>query len=315
MKTFTKKTMMVLAMLSMVSAANATIFRVSNITGSSAPYSTIAAAHDAASDGDTIMVDSSPNSYGDITLGKSVVLIGPGYWLIANNIAQEGNNTATIGNLEISGEGAVVEGMTISGLANIKASKVIIKRCLLNKGTMDKCITFGAGGTSHCVIHQNYIYGQINTYKNDAYQTSYLQITNNIFIGNTSSWDLISKIDNGYIAYNIFVYGRIPLPGVYNTTFERNIIKSNNSVTENNNNTITDNFVWDAWEYKTSMSDIQMRDVNLPEEGKAYGPFAGNDPYVISGIPAGPYIEDITMPTTVELGSSQEVTVKIGVVQ
>lgn len=303
-------------MLSMVSAANATIFRVSNITGSSAPYSTIAAAHDAASDGDTIMVDSSPNSYGDITLGKSVVLIGPGYWLIANNIAQEGNNTATIGNLEISGEGAVVEGMTISGLANIKASKVIIKRCLLSRDTMGRCITFGAGGTSHCVIHQNYIYGQINTYNNDTNQTSYLQITNNIFIGNTASWDLIGKIDNGYIAYNIFVHGRIPLSAVYNTTFEYNIMKTNGAVTgNNNNNTITNNYVPENWGYKTSMYDVAIRDVYLLEAGMAYGPFAGNDPYVISGIPAGPYIEDITMPTTVELGSSQEVTVKIGVVQ
>lgn len=302
-------------MLSMVSAANATIFRVSNITGSSAPYSTIAAAHDAASDGDTIMVDSSPNSYGDITLGKSVVLIGPGYWLIANNIAQEGNNTATLGNLDISGEGTVVEGMTISGIANINASKVVIKRCLLNYGTMSKCIGFGAVGTSNCVIHQNYIYGGINTTKNNTNQTSYLQITNNIFIGNTSTWDLIGKVDNGYIAYNIFLYGRIPLPAVYNTTFERNIMRASNSVAEKNGNTITDNYVPGTWEYKTSMYDIEMRDVNLPEEGKAYGPFAGNDPYVISGIPAGPYIEDITMPTTVELGSSQEVTVKIGVVQ
>ena len=44
--------MLILAAVCMSAAANAKILRVSNFSGSSAPYSTIEAAHDAASAGD-----------------------------------------------------------------------------------------------------------------------------------------------------------------------------------------------------------------------------------------------------------------------
>ena len=53
-----KKTLLILAAACMAVAANAKILRVSNVSGSSAPYSTIEAAHEAANAGDTIMVDS-----------------------------------------------------------------------------------------------------------------------------------------------------------------------------------------------------------------------------------------------------------------
>jgi len=46
-------------------------------------------------------------------------------------------------------------------------------------------------------------------------------------------------------------------------------------------------------------------------EGK--GAFAGDDPYVISGIPAGPVIQDITVPSTVEQGGTLNVTIKLGI--
>ncbi len=55
-----------------------------------------------------------------------------------------------------------------------------------------------------------------------------------------------------------------------------------------------------------------MRDCPLPQEANGYGAFAGNDPYVISGIPAGPMIEELTIPTSVEEGSVMEVTIKFG---
>jgi hypothetical protein len=43
------------------------------------------------------------------------------------------------------------------------------------------------------------------------------------------------------------------------------------------------------------------------------GAFNGDDPYVISGIPAGPVIQDITVPATVEQGGTLNVTIKLGI--
>ena len=44
-----------------------------------------------------------------------------------------------------------------------------------------------------------------------------------------------------------------------------------------------------------------------------YGAFAGDSPYVISGIPTGPYIIGIDAPSTVEVGSTPTVTIKVNI--
>lgn len=69
-----KKTILFLAALCMTVAANATIFRVSNVTGSSAPYTSLDDAQGAASEGDTIMVDGSSDSYENFTIKKGLHL-------------------------------------------------------------------------------------------------------------------------------------------------------------------------------------------------------------------------------------------------
>ena len=73
----------IVAMVALCAAmtANATILRVSNVNGSTAPYSTIQAAHDAASAGDTIMVDGSNTVYEETEISKKLVLVGPGFWI------------------------------------------------------------------------------------------------------------------------------------------------------------------------------------------------------------------------------------------
>ena len=55
------KKLLILSAMCMVMTAQATVLRVSNVTNSGAPYSNIPAAIEAAVDGDTIMVDGSPD--------------------------------------------------------------------------------------------------------------------------------------------------------------------------------------------------------------------------------------------------------------
>jgi hypothetical protein len=60
--------------------AYSSILTVSNNTALSAQYNSVNAAIAAANPGDTVFIHGSPNGYGDITLNKKLVVIGPGYW-------------------------------------------------------------------------------------------------------------------------------------------------------------------------------------------------------------------------------------------
>ena len=106
-----RKTIVTLVALCAAMTANATILRVSNVNGSTAPYSTIKAAHDAASEGDTIMVDGSETRYGLTEISKRVVLIGPGFWINDNGLVQESAPAAIAEFLIHAGAaGTVIEG-------------------------------------------------------------------------------------------------------------------------------------------------------------------------------------------------------------
>lgn len=58
-----KKTIVTLVALCAAMSADATVLRVSNISGSTAPYATIQDAMGAAAEGDTIMLDASAKAY------------------------------------------------------------------------------------------------------------------------------------------------------------------------------------------------------------------------------------------------------------
>ncbi len=69
-----------------VNAAFSTIRRVNNnsgVTGTNV-YATFAAAYSASAAGDTLLVEGSITSYGDITLTKRLAIFGPGYDLNQN---------------------------------------------------------------------------------------------------------------------------------------------------------------------------------------------------------------------------------------
>lgn len=69
--------------------------------------------------------------------------------------------------------------------------------------------------------------------------------------------------------------------------------------------------------YSDRTTDLTIKNQELSEEIAAAiadkGAFNGDDPYVISGVPAGPMIQDITVPASVQQGSSLNVTIKLGI--
>lgn len=316
-----KKYLLVTLLACMAFTAQAKILRVNNTSGDSAPYTSISAALEEAVNGDTIMVDASYTNYGEVTINvnKKVVMIGPGYWLVENGIVQEGMGAAMLDKLTIRTEGVVIKGLWISSI-NISSPKVVIQRCRVGDIQMSK-------GSDNCVFCQNYITGGISVgasqySENRCYN---IQITNNIFTnGNV---DIISAITDSYIAYNTFVRklgdkDSRHLHKLNNCTVEHNIMSVEGtdeyyskgcSFSDNYTYISSNAFNTSYSPYTNYSTDSAVRKTELSfSEGK-YGAFAGDDPYVISGIPSGPVIEDIVVPATVEKGNTMSVTIKVGI--
>lgn len=300
-----KKVSLLMAAACITAAANATILRVNNATGSSAPYSTIAAAQEAAQDGDTIMVDASTQLYDQrLTLTKSIVLIGPGYSLVDNGIMEEGASCAQVYFLDIDAPGCTVSGMYASSGITIteKGSNSVVTRCSANGISLK---------ASNCVIHQNYLRGWIAGGSGTA-RPFYAQITNNI-IYKYSNYSL-TGISNSYIAYNtiLYKYSLGTMSGVSNCTVEHNILPSETNP-NGEGSEFKDNYIFGE---ESPFEDIstEMAIVNAEKKFSdgTYGALGGNDPYVISGVPAGPVIEDINVPVSVEKGNKLNVTIKLG---
>ncbi len=299
-----KRLAVLLFAVAAVMCANAKILRVSNVNGSTAPYSTVKAALEAAEDGDVIMVDASPDSYGDVEINKSVTIQGPGYWLLENNISQEGCTTATFGTITLSAEGIKISSVNVSwGIRCNGQSNWVITRCKMGKVSFNSHEYRG-------VLHQNYITGDIDGVytSNGAYApysvAAYLQITNNI-IGGKMKW-----VKNSVIKYNTAINGKLFLDsGLSESTFEYNI---GFSTVGGEKNTYANNIeIPEGVTYKNTDIDSIIKETDATIS-TTHGAFAGEDPYVISGIAPGPYIEDISVPASVEQGKDMKVTVKIG---
>ena len=305
-----KKTLLFLAAISIAVAANAKILRVSNVSGSSAPYTSIDAAHDAASAGDTIMVDGSSAKYGgtngkyDIT--KKLVIIGPGYWLVENDVIAEGSSSASVATLNLKTTGIVVKGMEIGHL-NIYGAMAVINRCQIVE------LNFKAG-SDNGVITQCFITGTVAGASQE--ETNYVQMTNNIFTSNTVN-HIFANFINSYIAYNTFRNKNVKFyNNVKNTTIEHNLWKE--CTDSGSGNSFRDNYETDiiSTQATNDFIDSDYYNLEIPEEVTTkYGAFAGDSPYIMSGVPSGPVIQDLVVPTTVEMGTKMNVTIKVGMIK
>jgi len=296
-----RKTIVTLVALCAAVTVNATVLRVSNVSGSTAPYSTVADALANAAAGDTIMLDASATSYGDIEIKTRVVLMGPGYWLQRNGIIQEAGGSAEVRGVTIRASGTVLCGITASmSISVIEASDVVIKRsCLGHIALGDK--------SNRCVIHQNFMRGDIGA---SYSHTSMHQITNNILYGCS-----FRNVSNCYIAYNTFLanrsLGKANYWASHDLSFEKNVWEGYDK-DDTETNSYKDNLATssetDVWDYGGIDTDVQKLNLST-----THGAFAGDSPYVISGLPSAPIIEDLQAPTTVEYGSMMNVTIKVGV--
>ena len=303
-------------LVSMVSA-QATVLRVNNIEGVDAPYKTVDAALLDAASGDTIMLEGSPTSYGKFTIKVPVTIIGPGYWQVKNGIMAEGANEAYTQNIFVEAPNVTIHGIDMAYL-RVYHSHCIATRCRMD-GVSYHIVKDNEGNIvmkgDNSVISQCVIGGSIVVDGGTSSRTAGHQITNNIFNADSQQEDPridIAQLDNSYIAYNTFRgylnCSSCSAAGVeYNIWSEELSSSSTNSVGTNQIYSFGKQLTKDSTDkdFYEHEGTLNVRDT--------FGAFAGDNPYVLSGIPTGPVITDIEMPTTVEAGSKLNVTLKVAV--
>jgi len=285
--------------------------RVNNTPGNGAPYTTFSAALEDANTGDVIILEPSTTSYGDLTINKSVTVKGVGYFLDVNTNDKEGLLNAQASKVNIKAPNVTVSNLEINTInVSSSAPKAVITRCYFwwfyfQPKDNETC--------ENCIIHQNFISGNISTSSYPQFLTSNVQITNNIFTYNDASSNRISGVTNSVISRNsIFTQQTYPIhpTNVKGSVIEYNICKNiTNSSSSNSFNGNVDNT--GVYDNNSAKNDKLMMEAELQLNVDA-GAFSGSDPYVLSGLPSGPRVTDLEVPVSVEKGEDLRVTVKIG---
>jgi len=306
-----------------ISIAQAKIWRVNNVPGVAADFTTAQAAHNGAAANDTIYLESSPNSYGDLTTTKKLTWIGLGYFLTQNTGLQYHYNDGHVTNITVNpgSDGSIFQidsyngTFTINSCANItllrcyiestfyltgSSNHLTITQCYLNIGNgamyiQPSSTQFGFTLTNN-IIRTNYI--SINQ---NAYQVTF---NNNTLYSNGNPPNSNNVFDNATISNNIF-YG-VSTTGLYEAGYPSNV--TNNLWVVYNNPTFvgTNGNIFSATSAAVfvlnSSPDGQYKLVaGSPAIGTGagnvdMGAYGGANPYVLSMIPAIPTIYQLAVP-------------------
>lgn len=204
-----------------------TIRRVNNNSGVTGVnvYTTIQAAHDAATAGDIIYVEPSVTNYGSLTCNRRLTIIGVGYFLdkISNTPYDKRNSKIMDIDFNSGSAGSSVMGIVMEGgYTYIRDINITITKCRLtnygikltngtssngNNATITKNVGYQISQDSpqsgkNCVVTNNFFYYSLNSLEASVISNNTFRgactatnctITNNIFDGRgfSSSIDLL----------------------------------------------------------------------------------------------------------------------------
>jgi hypothetical protein len=302
--------------------ANATIWRVNNTAGVSADFSSVDVAHSSANPGDTLYLEPSATTYGNLSLSKRLVIIGNGYFTNENPETQADINYSNLEAVTFNpgSQGSVIQGCKIYYIG-VNTSEILIQRNFVSYNNESAAtILFNSDNISNIIIRGNYLE---NTFSSTSYPYPTSEVikserngVNNVIISNnliksasTSSYHRSIILSSGFsgIIENNVVYGN----GSLNNSVVNNNIWRAGGVALNNcsyNNNIGSSTQFG--EENGNQSNITMESVfvnqgspdgqwQLKEFSPAIGAgvggvdcgaFDGNFPYVLSGIPPIPAI-------------------------
>ncbi len=311
MKKQVLRSFLVLAFVGLSLYANSTVRRVNSAPGSSAPYSTAQAAHDAASQNDTLYLEASAFSYGTLTVTKKLVIIGTGYFLAQNPQTQAINSASVLTYVSFGAgsAGSKVTGCQI-GYVEVGANDILINRNYITGSGSYAVQNYGS--ISNLIVTQNYLTAPYNSYSvlYFAYAANNVLISNNYIIGYMSSTTEFSAIVtnnviNGYLYFYNTTYKNNIVSGYfndYNCSYSYNICDGTQMGNSNNNQ---QNVAWanifvgatgtstdGQWKLKAGSPAL-----GAGEGGVDCGMFGGAYPYVLSGMPNIPAIYYFNAPS------------------
>lgn len=258
--------------------------------------------------GDTLMIEPSATVYGNATITKGLILIGPGYFLEQNPQSQANALRAMVSSINISAtaSGTILQGLSFApGTFNrpdINASNVIIMRCHLPQpmyiiGTVTNVqviqnyfvgtpIVVGTFDRfSNVILNNNFIGGDINLASNNNYVFAAVQ--NNIFSGNNIT------LTTSTFRSNIITRSAATVNAA-SQNIENNLTAGGQLSATNGNLTYTpaNLFVGNTGNSTDGQYKIQTGSSYLTAGygGTQPGIFGGSHPYVLSGVPPIPVI-------------------------
>lgn len=292
-------------------------------------------------DGDTIHLEPSPVSYGNLTLVKRLVIIGPGYLLgqgTTNNAGLQANNrTAMIRELIFNpgtggspgATGSIVTGVVIGDGSN--GGGISIRN--VNDITLDRnyywarSIWFDNTGISGFTITRSYFDNAGITTPNGNQVVSNVVVSNNYFSGaifmdptydnvvithNTFNWSGTHTPYGAEVKNNIFVLGGV---AQNDNNIHHNIAAGASSLPAGNGNLNNIGMTSGVFNPANTSHDRKWTLLsswtyfNGGEGGAQPGMFGGAIPYHPSGIPAIPAVYQLaTNPTAIQ-GTSINVTI------
>lgn len=321
---------------------NAKIWRINNLTGSAADFSSFDAciANASVQNGDTVYLEPSPTAYtNSVLINKRLVFVGTGYFLSGTdaNSGLQANTQGAIMNASLRfdslASGSVFLGFDL-GSQNLwldpRADSIRFERCrfgsisyniaapnIHNRArnlVFNKCYFSGVSTIAHfyfdnlevtnCIITSTFSFGPTNV--------ASALVRNNLFFSGIT-------IANAYFANNICLNIGAGSFNVSASVIRNNIAEFSGVLPTGDGNiggiaqsnlfvTATGNSTDGRWRLRSGSPALGAGET-VGGVTPDCGPFGTPDPYRLSGIPQVPTIYSLSVPTSVPVGQPLNITI------
>lgn len=332
MQKFVLSTLLLVLTFSIVNAQN---WRVNNIPGINTDFTSLSAAVSAATAGDTIYVESSPNNYtGTVNITKKLFIYGTGYFLTdsINPKTQWNKNDANVSgtiNFNKGATGSVISGINASTIY-INDSAITIERCytgtiylantansFASNSTIKQSYITGSivantntGTARDMLFHNNFIRSNVDFSNNQSNTTAYF-INNNFIYHNSLS--VTNSVFQNNIFYTPYFGTYLGANAFYNNISNNALLPSTNGnkngvnlndvfVNYNNGNyNPSTGFSFDG-KYVLKPGSVAANAGDINGTSVDIGAFGGSAPYILSGMPPIPSIYLLSVPAQINAG-------------
>lgn len=308
------------------------LLRVNNNPAFTVDYTTLQAAVDAATSGDTIYMEGSTTNYAGATINKQLTIVGPGYFLNENPKTQA-NMLEVVFNSDLTFT-AASGGSSLMGcrFTNYNAEVIIGADDISVIRNYLGTVSFSAT-CNNILLSQNYVYVNIQA-------TSPGAITNSIISNNIIGLSFWTQSTSGplVVSNNVFTASHPSPVNCFNANIQNNIVTYGTATIElNTGNSVNNNILAeDGTDANGNQYNIDMTTVfadfdgqlELSTDGKwellagspalgagvsgvDCGLFGGASPYILSGIPNLPHIYEASVQAASSSEAGLEVTIQV----